>query len=115
MLKLNKKNKTVTIAEPEVTDQAELSRQSSLLLMTIASRAKQIVTLVILCVVLGAAVSGLVASLFKSGHTGSTLDESLKILSAINNFHQMPGVLGAIQFNASFADHNHTKWNETIN
>ena len=115
MQKLNKKTKSVTIAEPEATDMAEISRQSSLLLISIASRAKQIITVVILCLVLVGAVSGMVASLFKPGHTGSTLDESLKILSAINNLHQMPGVLGAIQSNPSYTAHNQTTWNETTN
>ena len=60
-------------------------------------------------------MSGLVSSLFKTGETGSALQESLKILAAINNLHHMPGVLGAIQFNTTYNDTSYAKWTEMNN
>ena len=90
----------------------EIEHQTSRLISSLTTRAKQITTLVILCVVLVAAVSGLVSTLFKAGTTGSALQESLKILAAINNLQQMPGVLGAIQFNYTHNETTLPKWTE---
>ena len=84
-----------------------LEHETSRLIRTLASRVKQFVTLIILVVMLVACVAGLVSSLFKNSQSGVSMEDSLKLLSAINNLQNFPGVLGAITSN------NNTTWNET--
>jgi hypothetical protein len=84
-----------------------LEHETSRLIRTLTGRVKQVVTLIIIVVMLVACVAGLVTSLFKHSQTGTTLEESLKLLSAINNLHHFPGVLGAITSN------NNATWNAT--
>ena len=84
-----------------------LEHETSRLIRTLTSRVWQIVTVVILIIMLVACVAGLVASLFKQSQSGGTMEDSLKLLSALNNLQHFPGVLGAITSN------NSTTWNAT--
>ena len=92
--------------EMEANRPPALEHETSRLIRTLASRVKQFVTLIILVVMLVACVAGLVSSLFKHSQSGGSMEDSLKLLSAISNLQHL-GVLGAI------TSYNNTTWNET--
>ena len=102
MLAVNEDEMEANRIEPPV-----LEHETSRLIRTLASRVKQFTTLIILVVMLVACVAGLVSSLFKHSQSGGTMEDSLKLLSSINNLQHFPGVLGAITSN------NNVTWNET--
>ena len=102
MLAVNEDEMEANRIEPPV-----LEHETSRLIRTLASRVKQFTTLIILVVMLVACVAGLVSSLFKHSQSGGTMEDSLKLLSAINNLQHFPVVLGDITNN------NCATWNAT--
>ena len=102
MLAINEDEMEANRIEPPV-----LEHETSRLIRTLIGRVKQFMTLIILVIMLVACVAGVVTSLFKHSQSGVTMDDSLKLLTALNNLQHFPGVLGAI------TNVNNTAWNET--
>ena len=85
----------------------QVAHETTRLIRTLTSRVREIVGIIILLIALFSIIYGMIVSLFKHSNPTSAMEDSLKLLNAINTLQGLHGAfaipnLGALQSNQSW-------------
>jgi len=100
----------IETTEVQKTEASPVTRESFHLISTVATRIREIVSVVIMTIVLLVTIYGLVYNLFKSSNPTNTLEDSIKILETLQNLHAAHGAFAIPNIAPLLTNQT---WNET--